>query len=544
MLFHETKSATNDKKKRPDLTMLLIMGFFLAQWFLLFRFAGPTWDEAFYYVYARSVIFDQDLSLQNDFILSYETASADFIAKSFHADLTEEGRAANPFAIGSAILWLPWMAIIRLGLEAGQALGFFSGEWLGFEWPFHGGMTILSGLSGLLAFMVAYRIARAETERSSALLATLTLMVATPLLYYQFREPMYSHAMSAFVTTVVVYIWHRQYQSPTDPLQAVVLGASVGLAGLVRWQNVMYLVLPVASIALWWLALPKDEKRGAWKKALLQVVLVGGTAVFVFSLQMSVWRVLYGSWITIPQGDAFMDWRAPFVKQVLFSTFHGLLSWMPVFFLAVAGLIAMGKKKAALVLPMLALLALEIYVNGSTRDWFGAGGFGGRRFTSESAILLVGYAGFLQLWQRKIRFGVGIVIGATLAVYNWTLLRYGLPQKIGGHVVSMYPGFEWVEENYATFLTTMFDRALNLFRRPLEFLLIPNTPLSLIVQEHSLPVKQLVMLVTTAVFIILLWIGGRTIRRWQKKMNLSDYVLPVIVALIVVLANIWIFFRA
>ena len=544
MIFREENSTINSKKRTPGRMVLIIIAVFLMQWFLLFRLAGPTWDEVFYYVYARSVIFDQDLSLQNDFVLSYETASPDFVAKAFHADLTEEGRAANPFAIGSAILWLPWMATIRLGLEAGQVLGFFSAEALGFEWPFYGGMALFSTLCGLFAFILAFRIARIETSGHSALLATLTLMFATPLLYYQFREPMYSHTLSAFVTTLVVYIWHRQYQSPTDPLQAVFLGASIGLAGLTRWQNVMYLVLPLGSITFWWLTLPKDEKWDTWRKALLQAIVVGGTAVFIFSLQMSVWKINYGSWITIPQGDAFMDWRAPFVKQVLFSTFHGLLSWMPIFFLAVAGLIAMARKKAALVLPLLALLALEIYVNGSTRDWFGAGGFGGRRFTSELAILLVGYAGFLQLWKRRIRSGVGIVIGAALAIYNWTLLRYALPEQIGGRVVSMYPGFEWTEESYTTFLATMVDRALNLFRQPLEFLLIPDSPLFLIVQQHSLPVKQLVVLLGTAVFITMLWLGGQALRRWQKNLNIPDYILALITVFAVVLANLWIFFRA
>jgi len=540
----EQEFKESNIKKPLDYMVLIIIGVFLIQWLFLFRLAGPTWDEAFYYVYARSVVFDQELHLQNDFILSYKTASSDFVAKEYHADLTGEARTANPFAIGTAVLWLPWMATIRFLVEIGQTLGFLSGEWVGFEWPFYGGMGVFSAFCGMFAFILAYRIARAEVSQKSALLATLTLMFATPLLYYQFREPMYSHTMSAFVTTIVVFIWQRQYKSPGKPIQAVFLGAAIGLAGLTRWQNVMYLALPFVSVAFWWFALPLDEKKRAWQRALIYVVLVGGTAVFIFSLQMSVWKLIYNAWITIPQGDAFMDWRAPFIKQVLFSTFHGLLAWMPVFFLSIAGLIAMGRKKAAFVLPLLILLALEIYVNGSTRDWFGAGGFGGRRFTSELAILIVGYAGFLQLWPARIRSGIGGVLGIILTIYNWSLLRYGMSEKIGGHVVSMYPNFEWADERYVEFLTTLAGRASIAFRQPFDFWVFPDAPLSLLLQQHVSSIRPFATLVGTAVFMLFLWFLWQTLWKRLRKTNISDYAFVVLLVLSVIIANLWILFRA
>ena len=89
-----------------------------------------------------------------------------------------------------------------------------------------------------------------------------------------------------------------------------------------------------------------------------------------------------------------MDWTAPCLLPTLFSTYRGLLPWMPVTLFSVLGLFVLGKRQLRLAVPLLAVLLLELYVGASTRDWFGGGGFGPRRFISELPIFLVDYAGF------------------------------------------------------------------------------------------------------------------------------------------------------
>jgi len=351
---------------------LVFLGLFSLQWLLLASIKGPTWDAAFYYVFARSPIFDGDLKLQNDLLLSYNTASPDFVAKNYHETLTGTGRVASPYAIGTPILWLPIMAFLRL-------FTFFPAHVAatGFEWPFVASIASFSAICGMFAFWISYKMARSEVGQTPALIATMTLMFATPLLYYQFREPMYSHTSSALIATLCIYYWNRTRHVIGSRTQALGLGALIGFVGLTRWQNLMYLVLPLASTSIMYFSLPRETKREHWWRALQYVTLVIIASLAIFSVQMAIWQLFYGRWATVPQGGSYVDWRAPFFIPVLFSTFRGLLPWMPVFFFSFIGVVAsLSKRKIQLAIPLLLLLLLETYVNSSTRDWFGGVGLG------------------------------------------------------------------------------------------------------------------------------------------------------------------------
>jgi hypothetical protein len=237
---------------------LILLIIFLLQWLLLFSIREPTWDAVSYYAYARSVLFDQDLQFDNDFQLSYETAGEHFASKRYDQVLTSTGRVASPFAIGAPILWLPWFAVLRLvsgfiayPLPDGSSLS-------GYERFFVSNIATWSALLGLLAYLPSYRVAQGVTNQSLALISTVTFMFVTPLLYYQFREPMYSHAASALMVALCIYVWWKQYEEIGTVWQGLGLGALIGLAGLVRWQNIAFLLLPLVSVVLLWFKQPAD----------------------------------------------------------------------------------------------------------------------------------------------------------------------------------------------------------------------------------------------------------------------------------------------
>jgi hypothetical protein len=517
---------------------------FLGQWLLLFWAAAPTWDAVFYYTYGRSAIFDQDLDLINDFQLAYDTASPDFIAKEYHTDLTERNRVASPFAIGSSLLWSPLIVLVKaLGKEG----------WAGFERPFIIVISTFSSLIGFLSIWLSYRLTRRQVDGFSAVAAGLTLMFATPLIHYQFRAPMYSHTASALLTTLVVYAWWHTHRHPGTTLQAIRLGALVGLAGLMRWQNVMYIALPIVSTLWWWLALPAATKRLDWRRGLVYLLGVGATAVFIFSLQMAVWWLFYGTAITVPQGNAFTDWRAAYLWPTLFSTFHGLFTWMPASIFALIGLIYLGKRQPRLIVPLGLIFALEVYVNSSTADWFAGGGFGPRRFTSELAILLLGYAGFLQMitsesrrvWRshdlqgfiHKTLQGLAVLLSLGLVAQQWLLLRFGIPDHLGGGVVSMYPHFEWHDISWAAFGRQLVEHIPRNLNELWDVLVFPHSPLYMAWQGVGWPQEQVIGLVGTAVFLLITLAIGRAFnQRWGRWY----YGWVVGTAVLVLALNVWI----
>lgn len=512
---------------------------FLVQWCLLFRLVTPAWDAEFYYAYARSVVFDHDLHLQNDLLLSYPTTAADFAAKELHGVHTETGRMDTLFAVGSAVVWIPLLAVLKAVASVAGAVGIGPEVLTGYEWYFTGSISALSALSGLLAFWVLHRVARAENNKTSGLVATVTLMFATPLLYYQFLEPLYSHATSALVAGMCVYVWWRQHHSIPATAQSITLGGLIGLAVLIRWQNAIYVALPLVSTVWWWLELPAARKRAQWKQPVSHLLLAGCAALFVCSIQLATWKVFYGRWITIPQGGSFMDWTAPFLLPTLFSSYRGLLPWMPVALFSLIGLLLLCRRRPRFAVPLLVVLLLGLYVNASTRDWFGGGGFGPRRFTSELVILGVGYAAFLSALPGLVRVASVGALGLALALHQWILLRHGLEQHIGGRNLSMAPDFRWTDVSYAAFGQQILAHVRDIVHHPLDFLVFSGSPLNELLGMRTWPIRQGLALLTAATFVVLcLQIGKRAAGFVRLRSGVGRTSL-ILVASLVLAIDLW-----
>ena len=500
---------------RVLLPFVLLTAIFLLQWSLLMNISGPTWDAAFYYSYARSLAFDQDLSLANDLQLSYLTASPDFVARQLHANLTATGSVYAPFAIGSGMLWLPFLLLLRLsGAVVGAAPN------TGFEWYIVAPVATLSALTGLISFFLAYRLTAREAGRGVALLSAATVSLASPLIYYQFREPLYAHVPSLLLNTIFLFAWWRTYRQVPSVQHGLLLGALLGLAALMRWQNAIYGVLPLVSAGWAWSRTTQPHQRQSLRALLLFLVALGATFLVVFSPQLLVWRLHYGSWLTIPQGGDFMTWRSPFLRQLLFSPFRGLLPWMPIYGLGVVGLVLQLRRKPRLVVPLIVLLALSTYVNASSRDWFAGGGYGPRRSAGELAIIVLGYAWMLRWLPERLRLPLGISSGALLALHQWLLLRFALVERIGGRVLSMAPNFEWAETTLREFVVQLASHLPDVVHDPVDVFIFPASPLQRLLQEGRLPRMHLFSLLVAAAFLtVCLLLADQLSRRWFPRLK-------------------------
>ncbi|MCO5196121.1 MAG: hypothetical protein M9941_13115 [Anaerolineae bacterium] len=484
---------------------LLIGGVFLLQAILLYYPKAPTWDAAFYYSYARSLVFDGDINLVNDIVLAYPTGGEHFTSKQFHTDLTTTGHLQNTFALGAALFWVPWLALAR----SAELFLVDPGSLTGYEVPFITGAALISALLVLIAFLLLYRRLTAYFNWSSAIIGVLTLMFTTPLLHYQFHNGFYSHAASAFIVTLCFLWWWRSYDKPMQPRAALVMGGLLGFSMLVRWQHAIYVVLPGLSVLWWWWRQPGAEKRQALRPAAVSLLLTAGSLLLVFSIQLVLWKVYFNSWLTIPQGDFYVDYRPLWLLPTLFSPFRGLLPWMPVALPALIGLLLLARKNPYLVVPLFVVLLLALYVNASTRDWFGGGGYGPRRFTSELPIWALGYTALLAALAPRLRVWVGGLLAALLIVHQWILLAFGIPEELGGRVTSMAPTYTWEETTW-----TEFGRSLLAH--------IPDLP-TIIVQgesplwkwQHNIPTLRTELLVWVIVTVLVALCCGVIIRLWR-----------------------------
>ncbi|MEJ2150192.1 MAG: hypothetical protein P8Z40_12015 [Chloroflexota bacterium] len=432
---------SKSSQRKTAACKLILLVLFLVQFLISFNPNALAWDGVLYYIYARSTICDGDLRLGNDLTLSYDAIRVpDFAAKHFEGNLTPTGRVANPFAIGTSLLWLPWFALVQSLMHLAKLVGLVLPGITCYEWLFVWGTATATCVYGWISVLIGFQLARKVASNWAALVASATVMLTTPLCYYQFREPFYAHAASAMTTaSFVAAWWYSTKQTSVGFASAFLLGTLGGLAALVRSQNIAYAILPIlTALSTGWTAL-RERNWQIVRRSLVYVLSVGLGASLVFTLQMSTWYIFYGQPLTVPQGTAFVDWNAPWIWHVLFSTFHGLLPWMPLALPAVIGLVLLARRVPKLSIPLLVALLLQIYINSCARDWFGAGGYGPRRFSSALAIFLLGYAAVLS-W-RKERWYRLLVIGlsALLVLHQWLILRYGFADQIGGHVVSMAP---------------------------------------------------------------------------------------------------------
>jgi len=490
----QTEPTVSTRFSRQALLWLGLV--FLCQWLVLFSAQVPEWDGAYYYAFARSMAFDQDLHLENDLMAAYPFVNPDYRASQLdrldeHRTVT--GRINTPFALGTSLMWVGLLMGVRLlsplFLGANVSL-------TGYEWPFIVTVATFSALCGLVAFWLGYRLARKVVAEKWAIAAAITLMLTTPLLYYQFRDTFYSHTAGALMMGFVVYAWWHIRQRPLTWRAGAFLGVLIGLSALVRWQHWLYILLPVVS-ALWdWFLLPGSERGPAFKRLLGYGIAMAAAAFLIFFVQMVVWRLFYNSWIEVPQGDSFMVWIPIFWRPTLFSTYKGLFLWMPVAFLSLIGLIDLSRRAPRTYAPLLMVLLLEVYINSSTLDWFGGGGFGPRRFISELVIFVMGYAGFLRLvgeilarWHITPRLHGWLLggLGFVLTWHQWILLHYGLVEKMGGRNLSMQPDFRWEEGTVWTFGQELLAHVGELWSRPREFLIFPHSPIAIWQQTGQFP---------------------------------------------------------
>ena len=284
-----------------------------------------------------------------------------------------------------------------------------------------------------------------------ALWSLLTVWLASSALYYSLVSPTYSHAASMLAVGAFFAFWVATMDRQT-PGRYARLGALAGFVTLVRWQDAVFLVVPLVD-AIWnWKADRRTPRAAA--SALVNLAACGAAALAVFAPQMFVWRTLYGSWLAMPQGSESMQWTRPHLGDVLVSDWHGLLTWTPVIALSLAGLIPLSRRYPRIG-GAAAAAFLVSWVRERRRDRVvGGEAYGARRFVSCMPIFVLGLAALADRWRDHPRVVIGVG-GAMVALNLLLLLQYQLFMH-GLRDIAPYPRGLW-------------GLALARFVTPLEF---------------------------------------------------------------------------
>ena len=338
-------------------------------------------DGVYYYVYLRSLVFDRDLDFDNDYAL---------LGNPHHRPIGKHGLRENRFAIGAGLLWLPTFAVASAATAGSNALGWTAEPLDGTGAQTQRITLYASVLHAWLAALLITLLARRYVAAWIGCAAGIGVVMATPLWWYAVYQPSWPHAASACVVALFVLVWDRGRER-RGARGWLGLGALLGLVALVRAQDVVFGVLPAGSLLWALLRGPRAARVAALRDGLWFTL----GALLVFSPQMLAWWQIYGSPLTIPQGEAFMQWSASKPGFTLFSSRNGLLAWSPIVSVALVGAALLGLRRGAgrgLALGLLLAFAAEAFILGSTRDWWAGWAFGGRRYLGCSVIFGLGLA--------------------------------------------------------------------------------------------------------------------------------------------------------
>jgi len=401
--------------QRDILLLTLVFLVFFALFFVPYNGTGS--DPIFYYGTLTSFLFDGDVDLLNDVAGSANPA---WVTSAQLGMLTPKGLINNQYAIGCALLWLPFALPVRAVAWVGGGLG-LEQPWMSdrFAPPYLVAVSLGTVVYGYLTLLLIHAACRRPFGRAASLLAALGVVFASPLLAYIYVYPTMSHAPSAFGVALLLYLGFR-YRDFPDWRAYVLLGTALGLATLVRWQNVLFGLLPLA----FWLdhVVQRRGERALRREA---AGVLAGAAAFaaIVSLQMFYWYAQHGSFLTIPQGESFMRWGAPAIVAVLFSGWHGLYYYHPLLLAATVGLLvyAARMRRSAVPFAAIACVALMIYVNAAVDSWWGGAAFGGRKFSSSLPLLALGLAACCSLFRGRW-IAVPAVLTSVAILFNVCLL--------------------------------------------------------------------------------------------------------------------------
>ncbi len=389
-------------------SLLLVFCVLIAAGLFLLR---PDWkiagDGHGYYVYVRSLYFDNDFNFYNE-LLRYDKLYGHNLVT--HA-WTQTGKISNPFAIGWSIFLSPFFLIARgfdvIGGATHNGLPGFSAIYqlfLGF------GSVFYAIIGAVFLFDALKRLFSAST----AWFSTVFVMICSPLLHYIIYEPLMSHNLSFFAGCVLFWYAIKIWQSEKVSWREVLaLGIVGGAVILIRWEHAIFLLLPFYFLF--------KKLPGSKLSKLATIIAFISIVITLCVPQFLMWHYLYGNYFLVPQGDQFISLLSTHFWSVLFSSYHGLFSWHPLLFFGLVGVFMAVKKFRGLAIVLLTIFILETYLHGALKDWWGGSAFGARKMLGILFVFAFGLAYLFTILKRRWRV-VLVSLCAIFAIWNFLLM--------------------------------------------------------------------------------------------------------------------------
>lgn len=405
-------------------------------------------DGVGYYAYARALVIDHNLQFAEDWRNANPSFRDSRVDPNGHIrpeQYTSTGHLDNHFAIGPAILWIPFLEATHL-LVAITRPGGTSIPTNGYSWPYLDTMGVVTALAGFAGLFIAFHLARKYVAEKWAFAATLGIWFASSLPVYMYFNPSWSHAQSAFVVALFLWYWDRTYDA-RSPKQWLWLGMIAGLMLDMYYPNALFLLvllIDVGARTISWVRTKGSLTITSAAAAIGRYAIFAVALAIAFSPTLLTRRIIYGHFLaTGYEGVGVWHFKSPLFGKVLFSSDHGLFSWTPVLLLACIGLFFLIRRDRRMGSAALLSFAAFCYLIASYVDWDGISSFGNRFFVSLTPIFVLGLAALLAEFERVLNNKKAGVAATGLALAVLSAWNFGLIFQWGMHLIPERGPVSW-----------------------------------------------------------------------------------------------------
>ncbi len=383
-------------------------------------------DGLRYYALLRSLAFDHDVDLTNDYrLLGLDDDRALMTP-------TVTGYAQSPFSVGPAIAWSPFLLVGHAAAHGLKAAGVAVAT-DGTSFPYRQAVCIASLFYGLAGLWLCHRLAASFFDCRLAALAALVMGAASFLLWYFVKEPSMSHAVSMCAVAAFLAGWVAT-RDRRSPVQWAMLGLLAGLAMTVRWQSAVVLVFPAVEWAAAAARARTTRRLGDWRGIVVPGVLFAAGAIVGFLPQMLTWQAIYGAPLAVSPLSPKMLWAHPAITGMLWSSRNGLFATSPITYLGAAGLVLVPRKHRLFGWSAIVVFCAAVYVNACVEDWWAGASYGPRRFDGVIPLLVVGLAAACDALRGLIQKRPMVAVAAllvSLVAWNLTYMAVALTSGFG-----------------------------------------------------------------------------------------------------------------
>jgi hypothetical protein len=302
-----------------------------------------------------------------------------------------------------APLWFPFLLLGHFLAWAANLFG-RSVPLNGVSYPYINAVCLGSLLYAFIGIMLIYELLKNYFSKRISFFSVTALWLGTLPLWYMIYQPTMPQSLSLFSVALFVYVWFKSWgnRSTRGWIWLFVLAM---LMIAIRPYNIIYLLFPVVEVIEGRIKLFKTKKWALLKSAIIKDLIL--LVVFAIGIYF-LFHMIHG-WEFIRNPNIFR-WAKPKIGELLFSSYHGLLSWTPLIYISLIGFPFLFKKDKRLFIYLLICFLALVYVLSSVTDWYAGDSYGNRRFSGGLFIFAFTLAALIEKIKQHPYILLGIII--------------------------------------------------------------------------------------------------------------------------------------